>query len=1134
MGVNVVLPIRVRIDPDAFRTDPAALADAVEAATARGLAKAQTEVFATRGGYARARLTQPEISLTGPGMGLFDAGERDALIASVAEGIGRAGAGLLDALGRTRTDPPEPLREGESTAYDPARDLLGGLGYLVDSYGSGSREPGAQVAAKKGAKTTPKQSPPHQRVLSVCEPTVAALLAAGNRYLEDAVKAAFAGDYSAPAYLGVFFRNKWAGGAPWMGIIRVQLANGRLVDAGGDAHWQSTIFTHATVEKMASSQRGSTASAGLLQRWVQVGPKLLAHAKAVTEVLGRVQEEQGHYDQQIEALRLNPKRSKAQNAAIARFEKLGRKDWYQWAAAQRVNPADLGAAPFRLFQINQDNNFFVFDAGLKLVFDRLNVVPLIEDQLAARPKKAKGEGGAGDGKTSGDKGGQGAGKDGLKDGRDGKGGGDGREGGKDDHPAIRKGGLSVGDKSGGECQAYCFERPETADLSFDGAQPCEMILGPFECEPEVGVFGDLGKRMAELIREIAIQLKMNDHAWPYAGAFVINATRVVHARALLAAIRDPGELGDARPAVYGGGNLGALNATISRSAGITLLRDLGKTVHLIEQLSELVQGALGPSSTFLSDCGQAQFGSKWDLHYLKEYSSAADKAGYQIFVQACRVSMLQLLRASRQGIDWMTANFETYYPTIEGLILGPIKRLVELRRMREHILQAEAGNFLFGPDGEIKVTPGADPKAEKHGLWDETKAGASATLRVGYQGWRDAREWWADEGNKLDTIGRARREIAARTAIEGVIERQADGSFAVRETRDGKTNVWTQAQLEAAIALTQQAAESVNPIIKHMNNLEGSAAAFESGPEAAKAFVREVIGRMRAANHEATDKVRAEVLFAFRTAKLTESWTEPTVPGTNAKLSNIHAMAQQAIGDAFRGSRIYREGLKFLFGSELGRETGLPMLELAITIGAFVLFAPAGFLLSAGFAASRYGDATGHLAFTEGLIDPDQIFSRVEAELELFMSHFEILLLVVPEGGTAAKKGIQGLRALREQGLKAGVKTITRQATAHILQEFANALKGELIPAFIHQLATAKLIEPLLQPILGPVFETLMQEAATGGPGGLVASDEAEGDEEADATPDTPEELSARLQFLADYGEIDIDPDFKPNRDDIP
>jgi len=134
-----------------------------------------------------------------------------------------------------------------------------------------------------------------------------------------------------------------------------------------------------------------------------------------------------------------------------------------------------------------------------------------------------------------------------------------------------------------------------------------MILGPFECEPEVGVFGDLGKRMAELIREIAIQLKMNDHAWPYAGAFVINATRVVHAARCSprSAIRRTGR----RPSGgLCGGNLGALNATISRSAGITLLRDLGKTVHLIEQLSELVQGALGPSSTFLSDCGQPSSG----------------------------------------------------------------------------------------------------------------------------------------------------------------------------------------------------------------------------------------------------------------------------------------------------------------------------------------------------------------------------------------------------------------------------------------------------------------------------------------------------------------------------------------------
>lgn len=118
--------------------------------------------------------------------------------------------------------------------------------------------------------------------------------------------------------------------------------------------------------------------------------------------------------------------------------------------------------------------------------------------------------------------------------------------------------------------------------------------------------------------------------------------------------------------------------------------------------------------------------------------------------------MLQLLGASKAGIDWLGQNFDAYFASIERLVLGAVKRLSELRRMREHILQAEAGG--------------------------------DATLRVGYQAWRDAREWWRDD-DKLHTIGRARRELAARGAAEGVIEQQKDGSYAVRETRGTETRL---------------------------------------------------------------------------------------------------------------------------------------------------------------------------------------------------------------------------------------------------------------------------------------------------------------------------------------------------------
>lgn len=266
---------------------------------------------------------------------------------------------------------------------------------------------------------------------------------------------------------------------------------------------------------------------------------------------------------------------------------------------------------------------------------------------------------------------------------------------------------------------------------------------------------------------------------------------------------------------------------------------------------------------------------------------------------------------------------------------------------------------------------------------------------------------------------------------------------------------------------------------------------FQGGRQPAYDYVRKIVRRMEAANKEAVEIVRDDRMFAFRTAKLSETWTAQTVPGTGVRLQSIHAMAHEAVGDAFGGSWIYAEGLKHLFGSELGREALLPFLELTVTIGAFVLFAPAGYALSAAFAAERYETAAGHEALAEGLIDPDAVMSRAEAELEMFMSHFEIALLVLPESGAIARRVFQGGRTLLRQGLRQGSRTVARQAAAHMLEELGAAMKGELLNAFIHQLATAKALEPILQLALAPVFAVLADEAAPArhpGRGGLVAS----------------------------------------------
>lgn len=134
-----------------------------------------------------------------------------------------------------------------------------------------------------------------------------------------------------------------------------------------------------------------------------------------------------------------------------------------------------------------------------------------------------------------------------------------------------------------------------------------------------------------------------------------------------------------------------------------------------------------------------------------------------------------------------------------------------------------------------------------------------------------------------------------------MIERQKDGSYAVRETRGSETRLWTRAELEAAISLVEGMAGTVEPLVKHMTNLEGSAAAFQSGRQPAYNYVRKIVRRMEAANKE-------------------------------------------AVGDAFGRSWIYTEGLEHLFGSELGREALLPFLKQTVTVGTFVLFAPADYV----------------------------------------------------------------------------------------------------------------------------------------------------------------------------------------------
>ncbi|MFC3077458.1 hypothetical protein ACFODL_05080 [Phenylobacterium terrae] len=1069
MPVSVVVPIRVRLDLEAHEADPHALACAVEAAAARGLENARRAVFEPRGGFARPALQRPEVTLYGAGAGRLDAAARDDIRAGIEAAIARAAAGVgLDRDPQALAEAAEALKPGESAPFRPLRESVDGQAYAVDSYGGPKGEAGVAAVAKTGGKPAADPPPPPRLRLRYCEPYAVDLLAAGDRYLERTVRELLPNDFQSPGYLAVLYRNM-RNGADWLSILHVQMTAEGLVALDAVVYHQHLAgyglafgVGHTDVKAVPAVHAGRVfALEPLVEGAIPDSARLAAE-------VSRFLEAEKVFDAEIDR-RLNTPPATDHERKVVKLLKAigGKKGWYGAYASELVGKFQKSAhPPFRLFRWAGTTTLHIFDQRLHVPIQRLQVIPLTEEVDPSL--KSTGAGAPGGGRGHGQK---------------------------------------PGGKPVDECPARCFGYDETDRYAEDGADPEELITGPFECEPPLTEFGPLGGRMKELIGDIAVKLRMTGREWPYAGAFAISAARVMRGRAVLAQRRAIGELEKAEPRPYGRGNLGDAEVGASRSPAVEMLRELGSVAPLLQELDECIWAALGSGSLYLSDCGREQFGSSWLLHYRKEFMPTVRWAVYWIFAEACRVCMLQVLLASGQGIAWMKDNFDQYYRTIEPLVLGPVKRIAVLRRMREQILQAEArgfglnlviGNFLA--DAGL---PAPVEGVQRRSPWEAFKAGAEASARVGFQGWRDIREGWTD-GSLVTLATRARAELVARAGVEGVVERQPDGTYGVREITATGSRLWTQAELEQAINYASGVASSIDPLVKHMTNLEGSIAAFRT-PETAKTYVQKLVHRMEWANTQSIWKVEADRMFSFRTGKLVEDWNESTVPGVGYKFGTIHAMAHQAIGDSFGNSWFYEEGLSFLFESEQARQDVLPFLELIVTIGAFVLFAPLGFALSAGFAADRYFTAASHLALVEGLIDSDIIMSRSEAELEMFMSHFEIALLVIPEAGTIAKTAFRSGSVMLRKGVKEGSKQLAKQAVEHMMKELADLMKRELIKTFVFQLAAMKGLEPILQAALAPAFKVLSDELSLGEGGAMGA------------------EIAALAQFEAEYGEVDVE-----------
>src|SRR5262249_14114098 len=134
----------------------------------------------------------------------------------------------------------------------------------------------------------------------------------------------------------------------------------------------------------------------------------------------------------------------------------------------------------------------------------------------------------------------------------------------------------------------------------------------------------------------------------------------------------------------------------------------------------------------------------------------------------------------------------------------------------------------------------------------------------------------------------------------------------------GKNGVlWSKDDLIYALKITHKTAEGIDPLVKQITDTADAVERFK-GSTAIRDELNRLLKEMHDDNKEMQKKARSDAMFGFGASQRTEDAPSATVPGSNYRLTGIHLITHQAIGDAFSGRGIYGRGIDFLFDSEEG------------------------------------------------------------------------------------------------------------------------------------------------------------------------------------------------------------------------
>jgi hypothetical protein len=321
---------------------------------------------------------------------------------------------------------------------------------------------------------------------------------------------------------------------------------------------------------------------------------------------------------------------------------------------------------------------------------------------------------------------------------------------------------------------------------------------------------------------------------------------------------------------------------------------------------------------------------------------------------------------------------------------------------------------------------------------------------------------------------------AAPTAYETFYE---DGDWKVRDRRG---RPWTEQALEDAILMRRGAVESVEPLIKQMQDLPEVMDRFRNPVGGVRAELRRVLDEMSQKNWEITLKAERDEDFGFEASRIEENTSAATVALTNYNLQGIHKLTHEQIGEFFRGDQYYGRGIELLFGSTLGKRALIGFAEIVGLVVLAIFCAPAAIGAGIALAEHEYEKAKDREKIYGALIDPDQVLTYAEVEAGLFAAELGLALSFLPVVGEFVGEARAAFRVVTEEAIEAGSEAAAQAAARQAAAQLARTAEHGFVEKFVEELVKTYAIQKVMETALDPIMASLEREWGTTGPiGGL-------------------------------------------------